>query len=118
MGFWSPRAFCPACGAKIHTHGALGESVSTGKVCPSCGVALPGRINFRKQAELAEAPATSPKQVATGEGPSMESAGRTTLLKKLVELRDTGMLTQDEFERESDQSSDRRLQTQGVRPSL
>jgi hypothetical protein len=66
MGFRNPRAFCPNCGAKIHTHreykgrlirGWAGPDgfQATGKECPECGVALTGSIGaWSNKAELAE----------------------------------------------------------------
>lgn len=45
MGIFNPRAFCPACGAKIHTHEA-GLGRRTGTRCPECGVALTGKVRW------------------------------------------------------------------------
>src|SRR4051794_36905720 len=55
MGFVNPRAFCPNCGAKIHTHthGAL-QITYTGRQCPYCHIPLTGKVGHGNKA-IAEA---------------------------------------------------------------
>lgn len=57
------RAICPNCKAKIQTQprglghvmlGANGVFTQTGKVCPQCGVALTGKVDYKNYAVLAK----------------------------------------------------------------
>ena len=55
MGFWNPRAICPACGGKIHTQQAFIElRPRTGKRCQHCGVALTGKVTWGNEGVLAD----------------------------------------------------------------
>lgn len=89
MGFWNPRAICPSCGAKIHTHDPTGLLIvkRTGTKCPNCGVALTGKIGLDNKAKLAP-PSTAPR------GPS---GVRIDELERLANLHESGALTDEEF---------------------
>jgi len=78
VGVRNLRAICPNCGAKIHTQPkGLGHitwanswiNVQTGKECPSCGVALTGKVKANNRAELANGPVAPQPQVQLAAGP-------------------------------------------------
>jgi hypothetical protein len=70
VGVRNPRAFCPNCGAKIHTHRSYTLAAltfrerwqRTGVECPQCHVPLTGKVTtFGNRAELANRAPTSQK---------------------------------------------------------
>ena len=77
MGLWNPRAFCPNCGAKIHTHDSslIPGTRRTGTECPNCGAKLSGKVGLGDKAVLAGQKSDG-EQVAALIGKGISAGGR------------------------------------------
>src|SRR5262245_20776901 len=104
MGIWNPRAFCPNCGAKIHTHDSslIPGTRRTGTQCPNCGVKLSGRVGWLDNKAVLEGQQSTGQQAVAlvGKGIERRSQRKTTEWERLsTDIREeagdsTGVIVQ------------------------
>lgn len=95
MGFRHPRAFCPACGGKVHQ-----KYRRTAPECPHCGAKFTRKLDWSNKAVLQPVPESEPKPSwppPRRPQPAPKPEPTVDRLAELVQMREAGHLTAEEF---------------------